>query len=445
MSKESTILSRTSSSLNSKRIPTSQLKVGMFLVGVDESWWKSPFFRHNRLLENQKEVDLLLKSNIKEVMIDPSCGLDVTEGEDEYSHLECIETTERLDQSEEAVDGVGSSGESMETVETSGSGTFPHLAGRQAVFAHAAAQAARDDAVTAVESIFEGVKTGDAIDQPKLQHMVEALLSQVLSQGEVMVEAMLIQNLRAFDKALYGHVVDVAVLSIMVGIQLKFDDESLQVLALGGLLHDVGHVRIPRNIHRRRHNLFDEEEALFKRHVELGLAILDSCPTIPVDVRRVVAEHHERQDGSGYPNRLTTDRISSLSEVVGFIDHFDTLISPWGAPPCLPTALAIRKLYQEAKLGTLRAISVEALISCLGVYPIGSLVSLSTGERAIVLKVNASERLKPVVKVIVDSHGKLYDPPIDQDLSTTNTLEEERVIQAILDPAKYKIDVGKYF
>ena len=432
MSKELNILSDSSLTSTIKRIATHQLKVGMFLVGVDESWWKSPLFRHNRLLRNQAEIDKLKRSDIKEVLIDSSRGVDVNDKEEECFDSDAVQevlskvTITRTEVTEELTEG-------------------ENLSGEPSLSAHHAAQMVRNDTIQAVEAVFDGVKTGEAINHQKLKHMTDALLEQVFSQGDAMVESILIQNLRAFDKALYGHVVDVAVLSVMVGIQLNFDEESLQHVALGALLHDVGHVRIPRNILRRRHNLFDEDEMVFKRHVELGLAILDCCPTIPPAVQRVVAEHHERQDGSGYPKRLATDDISLLSDVVAFIDQFDALVSPWGGSTCLPTAMAVRKLYQDAKHGTLRAMPVEALIRCLGVYPIGSFVSLSTGERAVVLKPNASLPLKPTVKIIFDQQGKLLAIPLLEDLSVSCSSKGDRAIQTLLDPEKYKVDLRKYF
>ncbi|MCA9472450.1 MAG: DUF3391 domain-containing protein [Nitrospirales bacterium] len=416
-----------------KRIPTSQLTRGMFLVGVDESWWKSPFFRHNRLLETQKEVDLLRKSEIKEVIIDPSRGLDVGE----HDQTEVFEAESR--QTDVLVDNDAQGG----TTFNQGDESKPAVHSHEPTSSHVAEEV-RNDAIKAMESIFDGIKTGEAIDEPKLQRTVNALLQRVMTQGEGLVEAMLIQNLRQFDKALYGHVVDVAVLSTMVGIQLGMNEESLRLLALAGLLHDVGHVRVPRNILRRKHLLVGDEQAVFERHVEWSLTILGECQTIPPEVHRVVKEHHERQDGSGYPDHLTAEHLCDLSDVVALIDQFDLLVSPWGLQPSTPTALAMRSLYRDAHAGKLRAVSVEALIRCVGVYPLGSLVSLSTGERAIVIKTNPLERLKPTVKIIVDAQGKRCHVPITEDLAAHSPKQGERVIQDILNPASLKIDLAKY-
>jgi len=401
----------------------------MFLVGVYQSWWKSPFFRHNRLLKTQKEIDLLLTSDVKEVMIDPSRGLDVSE-----------------EVREQFVERKASS-QNPDTEEVSHEGTSLLVADVPVTSACSAQEISlkiKHDAIDAIESVFEGVKTGASIDHPKLQHTMQALLDQVFCQEQAMAEVYLIQNLQQFDKSLYGHVVDVAILSMMVGIQLGLKEKSLEVLALGGLLHDIGHIRIPRNLLRRKHGLAEHEQVIFERHVERGLAILEQCPSISFDVQRVVAEHHERQDGSGYPCHRAGDELLILSDIIGFIDQLDTLVSHWGPPPGLPTALAIRKLYLLAKNGKLRTESVEALIRCLGVYPLGSLVKLSTGERAVVIKSNSLDRLKPTVNIIMDQDRNFYDPPLIEDLAGAHSPADTRVILDILNPVSEQVDVGKY-
>ncbi|GJL53224.1 MAG: phosphodiesterase [Nitrospirales bacterium] len=395
----------------------------MFLVGVYQSWWKSPFFRHNRLLKTQKDVDVLLKSDIKEVMIDPSRGLDV--------HEETEKPSSTLPSSAQTPIG-----DVLQDEEVCSASSVPSPQDVSIQIKH--------DAVTAIERVFEGVKTGAVIDHPTLRHTMQALVKQVFSQEQVMAELYVLENLHAFDKTLYDHVVDVAILSIMVGLQLGVNERDLEVLALGGLLHDVGHVRIPRNVLKRKHELGEHERVIFERHVGRGLAILEQCPSISSEVQRVVAEHHERQDGSGYPFQRAHREISPLSDIVGFIDQLDACVSPWGPPPGLPMALAVRQLYMYAKEGQLRVEPVAALIRCLGVYPLGSLVRLSTGEQAVVVKTNPLERLKPTVKLISDQNGRVYDSPIIENLAASNTSTPQRMIEDILNPANLHIDVQQY-
>ena len=426
------------SSASAKRIPTIQLKPGMFLVGVYQSWWNSPFFRHNRLL-TQKDIDQLIQARIQEVMIDPSRGLDSSEPEHPEESLSHDDAQSPIATGEEPSHGPSIVQEEGKN-QANGRGSTES---EQQSSREAACQI-RDDTIKAVESVFEGVKTGTAIDHPALQKTVTKLLDQVFSQGEQLAEAVIIQNLKQFDKALYGHVVDVAVLSLLVGIRLEMNEELLTHLAMGALLHDVGHVRLPKNLLRRKQNLIGDEQALFERHPQLGIAILESCPTLSEESRRIVLEHHERQDGSGYPHRLRQTAISNLSDIVSLIDRFDGLVSFGGAPTALPSALAIRCLYQEAKAEKFCPTPVEALIKCLGVYPIGSLVSLTTGERAIVLKANPQEKLKPTVKIITDTAGKAYSIPIVLDLCASGSSSPERAISSVLNPDQCKVNVVKY-
>ena len=429
------------SSSSAKRIPTTQLRPGMFLVGVYQSWWNSPFFRHNRLLK-QKDIDQLIQSRIQEVMIDPSRGLDSGEPDPSEELLSNDDAQNLIVTGEESSDvpHIQEEGKGQGTNQGKARGSTES---EQQPSREAACQI-RDDTIKAVEGVFEGVKTGTAIDHPVLQSTVSKLLDQVFSQGEQLAEAVIIQNLKNFDKALYGHVVDVAVLSLLVGIRLELNEELLTHLAMGALLHDVGHVRLPKNLLRRKQNLIGDEQSLFERHPQLGIAILESCPSLSEESRRIVLEHHERQDGSGYPQRLRHTAISHLSDIVGLIDRFDGLVSFGGAPTALPSALAIRCLYQEAKAEKFCPTPVEALIKCLGVYPIGSLVSLTTGERAIVLKANPQEKLKPTVKIITDTAGKAYSIPIVLDLCTAGSSSPERAISSVLNPDQCKVNVLKY-
>ena len=416
------------------------------MVGVGQAWWSSPFFRHNRRV-TKKDIDQLVQSGIGVVLIDPSRGLDVTKPEHEDGGVGDVTESERED--EDVADDTCSSTGLLENLpgDPNALPNLDHQEDSPCLTTQASLEAAckvRDDAIKAVEDVFEGVKTGMPIDQPLLQQTANKLLDRVFNEGEALAEAVIIQNLKHFDKALYDHVVDVAVLSLLVGVQVGLDEEELHSLAIGALLHDVGYTRLPKNLLRRKQNLIGDEQTLFNRHPEFGFSILQTCPTLSDEARRIVLEHHERQDGSGYPHGLNNTAISTLSEIVGLIDRFDGLVSHWGGGVPLPSALAIRSLYQEARAEKLGQTPVEALIKCLGVYPAGSLVSLTTGEQAVVLKANPQEKLKPIVKMITDTMGKPCQVPLVIDLSVPDSSSGDRAIASVLDPDMVKVNVVKY-
>ena len=209
-------------------------------------------------------------------------------------------------------------------------------------------------------------------------------------------------------------------------------------------LHDVGYIRLPRNILRRKTRLIGEEQHLFKRHPEFGLKLLESCPAISDESRRIVIEHHESQNGKGYPKGLCGEAVSNLSYLVGSVDRFDGLVSGWGQQTPIPSALALRGLYKEVREGGLSLTAVESLIKCLGVYPIGTVVGLSTGEQAIVLKGNPQEPMKPLIKLLTDSMGQSQGTMPLIDLASPDPHSSDRSIASILDPTACQVDVVRH-
>ena len=434
MQNRSSLISN-SSTRSLKRIPTDKLRPGMFLVSIEESWWKSPFFRHKRLIKNQQEIDLLKQSGILEVFIDTSRGLDIDDGE-EHDPKSIAPTEASVFTQEAAAEAQAGRIQIQDRLGEEASSQPQESTPQEA------AHLVREEAILAVESIFEGVKTGIPINQPLLRNTVNKVLEQVLTQGDALAEAVLLQNIKNYDKGLYAHVVDVAALSALVGVQLELDRDLLEWMILGALLHDVGLIRLPRNLVHKKGNLPVDEEKLFRKHPEIGWTMLRESQNIPEESGRIVMEHHERQDGSGYPNGLREDSISVLSGLVGMIDQFDELVTSWGSGTPIPSAMAIRSLFHEAKAGKLSQGPVEAMIKCLGVYPVGSLVQLATAERAIVLKGNSTDRLKPLVRIVTDSLGKPSPSPLVVDLAEAGSETQERAIISVLDPSKYKLDVS---
>jgi hypothetical protein len=138
------------------------------------------------------------------------------------------------------------------------------------------------------------------------------------------------------------------------------------------------------------------------------VAVLSKARGIREECRRIVLEHHERLDGSGYPAGLKGLAISPLSEIVGIVDMYDAMLSGREGRPSLPPAQAIKELYKHGLKGHCDRGWIERTIRCLGIYPVGSLVELSTGERGVVLAVNPVDALRPIVKVIWDAAGRAY-------------------------------------
>ena len=426
----------------------------MYLIGMDQSWWNTPFFRHHRLINSEEEVLKLKQAGVKQVEIDLAKGLDVEdppEGnpgphpvvhpESKLSEADTVRIEHPSGALGRMVSGPEGISEGDSVKEATPIWVDPDASGMEG---REKASVVREAAVQAVEKIFEGVVTGVPLEYGLLQETTESVLCHVTSHPQSMAQLVLLQNLRTFDKQIFDHVVDVCALAVMIGVELGWDEDALRELAMGALLHDVGYLRLPANLIKQRHRKVLPESSLLDQHAELGGAVLRQYPEIPESVVRMVLDHHERQDGSGIPCGITGHALSRGSQLLGLIDRFDSLSSQGGGRPQQPSAMVLRELYAEAKSGKFEATAVERMIRCLGVYPVGSLVELSTKERGVVTMVNPENLLKPTVKILSDEQGNFYPSPFVVDLADTGS-QESRRITFLLDPAHEDIQVGKYF
>ena len=426
-----------SSSSTLQRISTSQLQPGMFLVRVLDSWWKSPFFVHRRLLSSPADVEQLMSSGIREVEIDTSLSVKVSEAgfDDGFS--------ERPDQFTLAGDHDDSNtDEPFSTSAGSASSPAPERHSEESKSREEVIQL-REAAVTAVEGAFEGLKTGQPLSSPVMHGAAQALVQKTLAHPALVAEILLIDSLKQCDKSLYAHVVDTAVYSILVGLQLGWDEEKLEHVGVAGLLHDVGYMRLPQNV-VKAHWEGRNDAVLLQKHVVMGETLMKRQTEFSDDIVRMVREHHAYQDGSGYPEGEGGALLSDAGQLLGIVDYFDELITVGGPSGAIPVALAIRRLYQSAQKGKFSIPYIEAMIRILGVFPVGTVVQLSTGEQAVVVKQHSKEALRPLVKIFRDSQGQMLDEPQVCDLVTDANLGHDMSIVKVLDPTEYALNLQEY-
>jgi putative nucleotidyltransferase with HDIG domain len=218
----------------------------------------------------------------------------------------------------------------------------------------------------------------------------------------------------------------------------------MEGLGAGALLHDIGYVRLPRNLYRRSHDLTEQERATMQQHPALGLAMLRDAQENRDAVIRIVAEHHECSNGSGFPHRLKGNSLSVLAQMVSLVDVYDGMVSRRGGRPGMLPHDAIRELFRLGDTGLYPKDLIQSMIGSLGVYPIGSLVLLNTAEQAVVVGMNPTKRLKPIIKVIVGSNGESYLPPILLDLGSQPAGASARTITKVLDPLHERVNVAMF-
>ena len=252
---------------------------------------------------------------------------------------------------------------------------------------------------------------------PQVAEVASAVDDMVASMIDNPDALMWVGRMRDEDINAYNHGVKVALYLIALGRQLGFPKQALAHLGLIGMLADVGKIRLPRALLDKPGMLAPSEYGLIKEHVRLGLDALREAGGLPTEVELGIAQHHERLDGSGYPKGLKGNDISIYGRMAAIADSFAALITPRAyANPSAPQD-ALMNLYEWAGTSFHEPL-VEQFVQAVGVFPVGSLVELSSGEVAIVVAHNRVRRLEPRVLVLTWPDKAPLAEPVERDLLT---------------------------
>lgn len=415
-----------------RRILIDQLKLGMYVIGLDLSWFKSPFWSHRGLVKSHAVIFKLKQAGVREVTIDPEQGLDVDESSSEINV--CADL--KKEEPSQVRGGLKLSHENRGEGELDEAGPFLEKPFNLAAFEEGVrlAQEVRSKAISAIKRVFEGINTGVALDVEPLRNVTETLFDCLKArEGSVLADAQL-QRMMQFDASLFSHSVDVCVLALVVGHRSQMTECQLQDLAIGALLHDVGQLRLPRNLLSKSRIFSKEERNLYLTHPKLGSSILSKAEDVSEASRRIVVEHHERVNGLGYPWGRKGNMISTLAQLVGLVDRYDGLVTKRGGRPPTPPALVVRRLYQLGIDGEFPMEWVEKLVQCLGLYPVGSLVELSTGARGWVVAVNQADQMLPTIKLVWSHTWEKLASPCVLDLSKYTSDNTAVRVSRILNP-----------
>lgn len=204
--------------------------------------------------------------------------------------------------------------------------------------------------------------------------------------------------LRNHDEYTLTHSIGVAVLSTMLGKWLKFDDDKLERLSVAAVLHDVGKAKIPPELLQKPSRLTESEYIIMQRHTVFGYQLLQQTEGISEEQAKVALQHHERIDGSGYPQKLTGGEIHEFAKLVAVTDVFHAMASKRVYKDALPFFQVLSELY-EGQFGLFDPVILQTFVSKLLQDLIGTEVLLSDGRRARVVLLNDKEPTRPLVQV----------------------------------------------
>lgn len=270
----------------------------------------------------------------------------------------------------------------------------------------------RMQAVRTVKEVFRNmnlrVNSGHSLvlEEEKLAGAVQDIIKDLLNSKNLVVNLV---DIRATDSYTFGHSVNVCVLSVLTGIALKLTQKQLTYLGMGALMHDIGKIMVPAEILNKPGTLTAPEYAVIQRHSEFGFNILSKQREMNSLAAKIAIQHHERYDGSGYPQGLKDQEIHLFARIVGMVDVYD--------------ALTADRIYRKGYLpheayeflagagGSLFDYElVKEFLSYIAAYPAGTIVKLNTGEIGVVIDTPQGLTTRPVVRVLFDEGHILEEP-----------------------------------
>lgn len=254
-----------------------------------------------------------------------------------------------------------------------------------------------------------------------VENLAKSIIYEILNNKNIMVNMV---DIKTFDDYMYSHSVNVAVLSSVIGMAMHLDNTKIEKLTASALLHDIGKVFMPKDIVNKVEKLTKEEEKLYKSHPEKGYRYIKQYYTVPVTTYVGILQHHERYDGYGYPDGKRGEEISKFGRVLCLCDAYDNLVSERPNKKAYLPSDAIE--YIMANNGQIFDPKlVKIFLRRVAPYPLGTILKLSNGERAIVIGNNEECSTRPTVRNL--ENNTVYDLTYDKKLKNITIIGVENI------------------
>jgi putative nucleotidyltransferase with HDIG domain len=374
-----------------KKIQVEQLHVGMYVHDLNCGWMDHPFLTPQFAIKSNADIAKIRALGLHELYIDTERGADVANA------IPHAVVQEEIHQQLEAI------------AKEADKPTTQVV--REREFAHA--RQLRSEASRIVKDMAHDIRLGQQVKMEQIEPLVENMIDSIFRSPDALLP---LARLKDHDNYTFQHSVSVCALMIAFARGLKLDRAIIKEIAMGALLHDVGKAKVPDEILNKPAKLTEAEFAKMKSHVVQSIIILQNTPGITQIMLDVAGQHHERHDGSGYPNGLKGDEISLYGKMGAIVDVYDALTSERVYKKGMPPTEALGKLLEWSSYH-FDPEMVRQYIKSIGIYPTGSLVKLKSGRLAIVLEQHPEKMMQPDVLVIYSSKGDHYLKPEHLDLA----------------------------
>lgn len=373
-------------SLEERQIEVAQLAAGMYVCRLDRPWTETPFPLQGFLIEGDDQI-AALRRYCRRVWIDVQLGRVPPDKPAPY----------------DAADPLGLSaipGRVVHTDLVSHEEEVPLARGAQL------------NAARLTTQILDDLRAGRKLSSQHVYDAVEPVVRSVLRSADAMFW---VNALQQHDSYSYSHAINCCALAAAFGRHLGLPETMLMDLASGGLLLDVGKAQLPVELFSHPGVYDADQTRQVRTHVELSLRILRDSELDRPDVYEMIRTHHERYDGSGYPGNLRGTWIPLFGRMAAIIDSFDAMITERPHARAISRHDALQQLYRHRDT-LFQDELVEQFTGCLGVYPVGSLVELSSGEVGVVMAQNPTRRLRPRILLLTGEDKRLRDGFVPLDL-----------------------------
>ncbi|MDP2879755.1 MAG: HD-GYP domain-containing protein [Sulfuricella sp.] len=400
-----------------KKINVQQLKPGMFVHDLNCGWMEHPFLTGTLKVKSDRDIEKIVGNGIHEVYIDTAKGLDVVDAPTENEVKAELEH-QMMNMAQKAKPVASAS--LREELEKS--------------------REVHSEANKIVRNIMHDVRLGKQIELEQIDPMVEQMTASILRNKDALLSLCRIKNK---DDYTFLHSVSVGALLISFAHGLNLDRDTLKLLGIGGMLHDIGKMKVPDEILNKPGKLTEEEFLIMKSHVVHSRDILAETPDIAQASLDVAAQHHERFDGSGYPLRLKGPEMSVYGQMASIVDVYDAITSNRCYHKGMEPTEALRKMFEWSKFHFNPEL-IHTFIRTIGIYPVGTLVMLESGKIGVVIEQHEKDLTRPLVRAVFDSRKNYYIATEDIDLSKPLGQGGGDKIVSHESPAKWGIEVQKF-
>lgn len=387
----------------------SQLKLGMFVTELDRPWLGTGFLFQGFRIQRIEEIERL-RQTCEYVYVDVDKAID-------YRALDVRRAIRRPAANRQS----------------------HKLAASFEQEIHCANEIRETTRVT-VDQLFDDVVHGRKIDLFSVKRLMHDAVDGILRNPDAHV---CLTQLKKRDEYTAQHSINVCVLTLALARHLGMPRKEMESLGVAALLHDIGKLKTPLDVLNKPGKLTDDEFAIMKQHPLAGRKMLETFYELPYQIADVAFSHHERASGGGYPRGLRSEQISFHSKLVAIVDVYDAITSDRCYHDGMSPTEALTRMYSW-RLTDFDGELLENFIQCVGIYPVGSLVELTSGEVGIVISVHPEFRLKPKVNILLDSAKRPLYPHRVVDLAQhqRGNPEASYAIRQVLPPDAYGVDIG---